>query len=462
MQLHERSSESQPYDALLLLEPKVADYFARDPANGKAQKEIFLADSTVRNPDHEYAELDIDFDARREEIIRVSGEILPGLDTNPKFTHVYTESIETYLKKYTLMQAAHTVKHGETGEIRAAAKATFMELNKELYGEPEEATYRTLLNDKLATIANKTLTGRAADLRDELFRDHATYHPEMESTPYKPSEDTIDWMHDTVMSLYGSLLAHVPDQATFTRGELVSIFKAIVQEEFGEAAEGWEIVLEPVASVHVRASRKQIAIPDKQKDRSQEVVKGLVVHELGVHFLRSVMGGETDLQPLAIGLNGYYDSEEGLGVVMEQALKRAYAASGTWHYIAAGAAYHDGKDFRDVFEMRWRIELLEKLGNGAELDDEAFDAMVEKAQSTAYDRLMRVFRGTDELPWFKDLAYYNGTVEMWKHLEAIHGDDIKFLFLLLGKADPSRIEHERIMYETKMRSSEEDEDKKAA
>ena len=58
------------------------------------------------------------------------------------------------------------------------------------------------------------------------------------------------------------------------------------------------------------------------------------------------------------------------------------------------------------------------------------------------------FRGTDDLPWFKDLAYYNGAVGVWRHLEAIRGDDTKSMFVLLGKANPADAAHERITYET--------------
>lgn len=68
--------------------------------------------------------------------------------------------------------------------------------------------------------------------------------------------------------------------------------------------------------------------------------------------------------------------------------------------------------------------------------------------SKAYDQTMRVMRGTDELPWFKDLAYYNGSNDVWKHLESIRGDDVKFMFVLMGKANPANIDHERLQYES--------------
>ena len=57
-------------------------------------------------------------------------------------------------------------------------------------------------------------------------------------------------------------------------------------------------------------------------------------------------------------------------------------------------------------------------------------------------------RGTDELPWFKDLSYYNGAAEVWKHLESIRGDDTEFMLVLLGKANAGNKDHRRILLET--------------
>ena len=117
---------------------------------------------------------------------------------------------------------------------------------------------------------------------------------------------------------------------------------------------------------------------------------------------------------------------------MEQARKGVFREAGVDHYITAGLAYFGQKDFRDTYEVKWRLGLLEKLSDNQEVTE----ADRSKAQNTAYGGTMRMFRGTDELPWFKDLAYYNGAVMTWRHLEE------------LGKNDPSSKAHERIVYET--------------
>lgn len=168
--------------------------------------------------------------------------------------------------------------------------------------------------------------------------------------------------------------------------------------------------------------------------RSRKKVENLIVHEIGIHMLRSITGGETDMLPLRSGLSDYYDAEEGLGVVMEQALSGKFAERGVDHYITAGLAYFDNKDFRDAFEVKWRLSLLDSVEDGGEINDE----QIAKAKKTAFTQTLRSFRGTNDMPLFKDLSYYNGSVEVWRCLESIKGDDFLLSLLLAGKVNTSK------------------------
>lgn len=51
------------------------------------------------------------------------------------------------------------------------------------------------------------------------------------------------------------------------------------------------------------------------------------------------------------------------------------------------------------------------------------------------------------MPLFKDLSYYNGSVQVWKYLESICGDDLQLNLLLAGKISTSK-EHQRIILES--------------
>ena len=178
--------------------------------------------------------------------------------------------------------------------------------------------------------------------------------------------------------------------------------------------------------------------------RSRKKVENLVVHEIGVHMLRSITGGETDMLPLRSGLSDYYDTEEGLGVVMEQALSGKFAERGVDHYITAGLAHFDNKDFREAFEIKWRLSLLGSVDDESEVSDE----QIVKAKKTAFTQTLRSFRGTNDMPLFKDLSYYNGSVEVWKYLESVKGDDLLLSLLLAGKVNTSA-DHRRVILESK-------------
>lgn len=428
---------------LLALEPKLITNYV--PKNAKEQRAAFLA-GEIRNPHHEYNKLeDIDFDERVVEITRVGDSILTSSDLNPKFKGAYEQFIEGYKGRTRLMELAAEYNAATDESEKERIGSEYMRLNIELYGAPDETTYRSLLQEKLAAIGQKNLTGEAAALRDELFA--LTGFTENSGVPdrFRPSEETIEWMHEVAEGLYGGMLSHIPeDKADFSVQEIQAIFQTIITDEFGDAAADWTVDVEPAKSINVKSTEKRIVIPEDRGDISRDQLRGLVVHEIGIHMLRAVMGDETDLEPLANGLSDYYDAEEGLGVVMEQALRGEFREAGIDHYITAGLAYHDGKDFRDTYEIKWRLAALSGLKN----DENLTDVACEKAQNGAYGGTMRIFRGTDALPWFKDLAYYNGAVNIWRHLEEIRGDDLRFTFVLLGKNDPSSKEHERIVYET--------------
>ena len=437
------------FKELTELEPKPIGNFV--PTNGAEQKELFLS-GAIRNPDHEYGKLAaIDFETNRQKISEIGEKLYTHADTPDKYIGVYQQFIQNYLDKTNFMELAHKVKTADSDDEKEAAKAGFKKLNIETYGEPDQATYQSLISEKIANIKKKELSEVGQKIRDELFELVDPNIPE-EIERFKPSQETIDWLHDiadTEDSLYGSMLDCVPDQKTFVDEEIKSVFEKIIAQEFelnlAEVPDDdgilWKVVVEDAQSINVKTAEKKIVIP-KGREVNNATLRTLVAHEIGVHFLRSVMGEQTDLAPLKWGLSDYYDTEEGLGVVMEQAVQGVYEEAGVGHYITAGLAQFDGKDFRDIFETKWRLSLLSSIKSDPSEED------ITKAKMSAYGSTMRIMRGTDELPWFKDLSYYNGAAEVWKHLESIRGDDTEFMLVLLGKANAGNKEHRRILLKT--------------
>ena len=432
------------YSSLIDNEPKLITNYVPSVESAQPQKADFLSDA-IRNPDHEYDKLDaLDLNSMQAQTKELRHMILEHAEIG-KYRPVYEEFLDGYNKKTHLMSLARSFNHADDEVEKATIKQEYMQLNIELYGAPVETTYRSIMQEKLSRIDQKELTGQAQRIRDELFQalDYAPSSERIER--FLPSDDTVEWMHDVAESLYGNMLAHIPDKKTFSAEDVRSVFTEIINEEFGDAAADWKVDIEAATSINVKSTEKRIVIPENRAEMSHQALRGLVVHEIGVHMMRAVTGAETDLFPLQNGLSDYYDAEEGLGVVMEQALKSKFSESGIDHYITAGLAYHDSKDFRGAFEVKWRLSALAAATESGEVTDES----ITKAKNTAYGSVMRSMRGTDELPWFKDLAYYNGSIDVWRHLENIKGDDLKFMFVLLGKANPANSAHEQILLETK-------------
>ena len=448
--IENQSSVEDLYSQLTDLSPKIVTMF--NPSNRKEEEERFLS-GEVRNPQFYYEKLNsADFDEAVEKIQEIGNKILNHPSLPSSHRGVYEEFITDYSKKTTLLNYAQQYNNAKSEEEKKAAAEKYRHLNIESYGEPDEDTYRSLLGGKLNAIHSKKMTGKADELRKELFG-MVNFKPGMDIPErFRPSDETVEWMYSVAESLYGGMLSHIPnEQEEFDPYELQKIFTDIIEEEFNNdskgyagAAEGWTASVEKATSVNVKSSEKRIVIPDNGMMRSRKKVENLVVHEIGVHMLRSITGGEADMLPLRSGLSDYYDAEEGLGVVMEQALSGKFAERGVDHYITAGLAHFDNKDFREAFEIKWRLSLLSSVDDGSEVSDE----QIVKAKKSAFTQTLRSFRGANDLPLFKDLSYYNGSVEVWRYLESIKGDDFLLSLLLAGKVNTSA-DHRRVVLESK-------------
>jgi len=450
--IENQSSVEDLYSQLTDLSPKIVTMF--NPSNRKEEEERFLS-GEIRNPQFVYDKLNsADFDEAIEKIRELGDKILnhPGLTLVSKT--VYEGFIKKYYEQIELLRCAQDYHGASLEEDKQKIAEAYKGLNIETYGEPDEDTYRSLLGGKLNAIHSKKLKGKADELRKELFG-MVNFKPGMDIPErFRPSDETVEWMHSVAESLYGGMLSHITnEQEEFDPYELQKIFTDIIEEEFNGindpegyagAAEGWTVSVEKATSINVKSSEKRIVIPDNGMMRSRKKVENLVVHEIGVHMLRSITGGETDMLPLRSGLSDYYDAEEGLGVVMEQALSGKFAERGVDHYITAGLAHFDNKDFREAFEIKWRLSLLGSVDDESEVSDE----QIVKAKKTAFTQTLRSFRGTNDMPLFKDLSYYNGSVEVWRYLESIKGDDFLLSLLLAGKVNTSA-DHRRVILESK-------------
>jgi uncharacterized protein (TIGR02421 family) len=133
--------------------------------------------------------------------------------------------------------------------------------------------------------------------------------------------------------------------------------------------------------------------------------KRLVVHEIGVHVLRSVNGLNQPFKNLAYGLPGYIQTEEGLAAYMEEInnlldekLMRNYAGR-----VLAVNSIIDGFSFKQTFEM---------------LKTYNFD------ENISWTLTVRAHRGGG---YIKDHVYLDGYSKIKEYIS--EGGDVKILFL---------------------------------
>lgn len=438
---HTLPTVEELYKELLKQEPKLVSNTVPDDA--AEVKRAFLQGEREQ-PGHVYSKMEKYPRDAPERIRELSKQFDYATDVDPSTRSSYDMFCKNYVDKAEMLLMMNDYRSSE-GAIKEQCAAEYMKRNIELFGEPEEETYLSFVHEVLAKTEQFSADSDASKLASEVVstlgldtsRDLA---PER----FKPSNETMEWMNLVVNELYSGILSHIPDKSSLTVIELQAAWNSILTEEFGGAAEGWEVVLEPAKSINVRASEKKVVIPEDRADVSQETARGLTVHEIGVHVYRSITGESTNVGPLANGMVDYYDAEEGLGAVVEQALTGKYREAGVGHYITAGLAYFNNFDFRQTFEMRWRLNAISAADDQGEISQ----ATREKARSSAYGQTMRIMRGTDDLPWFKDLAYYNGGREVWQYLEKHRGDEFMLSLLLQGKRNTSQ-EHQRVVLESR-------------
>ena len=164
----------------------------------------------------------------------------------------------------------------------------------------------------------------------------------------------------------------------------------------------------------------------------------LIIHEVGVHFLRELPFDNIGIEPLRIGLRGYETIEEGIATAISQAAVNKYNYSGLRHYITVGLAFFYSLPFRSVYEIQKRLQFL-------------YDG---SSAGVSYDSVNRAFRGTYYLLNCKDLAYYNGSRKIWQFIEENIDSPSLFTDLLFsGKIDNFNDKQREIIREIRLEES---------
>ena len=427
-------------------EPKVISTFT--PENANEAKSEFLENDNLSRPNNKYEKLN---NGEIENLYQnISNAILAVENDNSLGDierEMYNSQLETRIKTVKMLEAAYDFRKAESLTGRRKAQEEFMKNNIEVYGEPDFETFHSLLSDKIAQIDTLKLDEKGEKIRSEFYelikKDEIL---SQDLKRFKPSDEVFHNFGEIIKDLYSKQLELIPekDEDIYSAEEIFEVFENILKDFENDGFSEFNVEWKDSGAIAVSAKDKKIFIPKNRKPVSKKELEGLVVHEIGTHYMRAQMGEIYNNQALRTGLDGYMNTEEGIARAMEMAVKGDYQEAGVQHYLTAGFAYFNNMSFRKAFETNWRMNILDGKNNFSEEN-------IDKKRQIAYKNTQRIFRGTDELPWFKDLSYFNGGQEIWKYIEEnIDSPTLIDDFLLGGKNDLLNSDQQRQIYELKV------------
>lgn len=427
-------------------EPKVISTFT--PENANEAKSEFLENDNLSHPNNEYEKLN---SSEIENLYQnISNAILVVENDNSLGEierEMYNTQFETRIKTVKMLEAACDFRKAESLADKQKAQEEFMKNNIEVYGEPDFEIFHSLLSDKITKIDTLKLDDKGEKIRlefYELIKKDEILNQNIER--FKPSDEVFHNFGEIIKDLYSKQLELIPkkDDDRYLADEIFEVFENILKGFEKDGFSKFNVEWKDSGAIAVSAKDKKIFIPKNRKPVSKKELEGLVVHEIGTHYMRAQMGEAYNNQALRTGLDGYMNTEEGIARAMEMAVKGDHQEAGAQHYLTAGFAYFNNMNFRKAFEANWRMGILDGKNNFSEEN-------IDKKRQIAYRNTQRIFRGTDELPWFKDLSYFNGGQEIWKYIEEnIDSPTLIDDFLLGGKNNIHNLDQQRQIYELKV------------
>lgn len=386
--------------------------------NPNARQE-FLNDSSMKRPSCIYPELD-------KKKYQNSLKQINNLRTSNEYTSLstYDKQITDITLDYNQLKNEFLLSICEWNEAKNPydknrAEEKQHHLNAELYGVPEKLIFDSILCSLIKRIEDKELTDNECFQFDELLK-LLPEIPKNAPQQYRPSEKILNQFSEMANDFYHPLLKHIPNNKDkYTIQEAVDIVNEILNTELQEFGDIWCAVYDiGRISAAVNQDNRRILFPASRIPDfyTYEELKKIIVHELGVHVLRAMPYQNMRNQSFSHGFPGYETIEEGIAKLMEQGITGEYQESGIIHYITIGLSYFYNLDFRKIFEIQKR---LQGLSQGI-------------SEIICYNSVHRMFRGTDQLPIYKDLVYYNGANSIWKYVEENIDDPTLFDSLLLS------------------------------
>lgn len=370
------------------------------------------------------------------------------------------EAAKQLAMSYLLMTSAKVVESSEKGHPVWADR--FTQAATELYGAPEKQEATSLLRSEYAFLSQLEKNDNVS--KDPLQFLLNTYREILQSAGESIEEETSTEIQKQAIREYGEALIErykplfelidTSEKTEYAPTDIAELFNNALEwlkANDGEDWESWAIVFNDSTMLSVDAIGRKIKIASRRESASPKDVRALLAHELLVHALRGKNGYKAGDDRLATGLPGYLDAEEGLGILVEEAVNGELPEKAVDRYldIALALGTINGKQLtrQELFKISYARHLVREQSKGALSQDE-----ITKLQKKVWGHIDRIYRGgkgsskdTRQSIFSKDIAYYVGYKQMAGYITeqlALGKSASEVLdYLSQGKFDPTNADH---------------------
>lgn len=210
----------------------------------------------------------------------------------------------------------------------------------------------------------------------------------------------------------------------------------------------WRAIIKTGApNIFIDYDQKAIVVPADRQYAKQHI-KGLIIHEVGVHVKRSVNGLSSAERLSGYGLAGYGPAEEALGVLLETASKK----TSNYDYSFISLALIENSEriknptFRDAFTMANSLILCLENPHEALLVAKNY-----AYKRQAFSRAIRIMRlGTGEVAERSTTKYWRGLLQITEYFDQIELDTSSIDIIMLGKYDINNLEQLKLLKDHKL------------
>lgn len=387
------------------------------PVNIAEQKEKFLS-GEIENPEFDYGvDEKIDVDECEGRLLELKRDILKE-EGNEIIKTLYRRRINTSLASLRMMRA---MKEGD--DRRFYAYSEF------LYGDTTKEEEELVRQEIFATILKVYREADSEETRNELKKVlESDYFQGLNEKDFESEEKE-----------------EATEKIELDQGQLAELFKQVLSEYGWE--DSWDVKNIPDL-VAIKVQRfgtdvPTIKIPEGKKVDIDQARK-LIAHEIETHVLRAESGKKSKLKLLEIGLDRYLATEEGLATYNQQNIyneEKPGKQAGLWEMLSL--AISKNHNFRETFEILRGLG----LANTTKTIQGNLEEAKKRASNLAWDRTVRVFRGTNDMSskegyrYTKDIVYRRGNIAVWDFADT-RKDEMKRLYV--GKVG---IQHLEMLWE---------------